>query len=139
MTTPSLDNFLSGLSGRQLAAARREIGKYLRTQLTHRLASQQTADGGGFAPRRGKGGKMLTGFSRRTRMEADRESVAVGYRGRDATLARTHNLGLSDRIKLQSGKQVVADYPARQWAGINSTDQQAIMKILQAQLERGNA
>jgi phage virion morphogenesis protein len=137
--TLSLDAFLAGLSSQQLAVARREIGKYLRTQLNHRLAAQQTADGGGFAPRRGKGGKMLTGFASRTRTEVDTESVAVGYRGRDAKLAKTHNLGLMDRIKSQAGMQVMADYPARQWAGINTDDQQKIMLILKKQLERGNA
>jgi hypothetical protein len=35
--------------------------------------------------------------------------------------------------------QVMADYPARQWAGINTDDQQKIMLILKKQLERGNA
>jgi phage virion morphogenesis protein len=132
-----LGDFLAGLSGQQLAAAKREIGKYLSTQLKHRLAAQQTADGGGFAPRRGKGGKMLKGFAARTRTAIDPESVAVGYRGRDAKLARTHNLGLLDRIRSQSGAMVMANYPARQWVGINADDQAAILQILQNQLERG--
>ncbi|WP_287601192.1 phage virion morphogenesis protein [Thiothrix sp.] len=135
----SLDNFLAGLSGQQLNAANREIGKYLNTRLKHRLAAQQTADGAAFAPRRGKGGKMLKGFANLTFTRIDPESVAVGYNGRAAKLARTHNLGLLDRIKSQSGALVMANYPARQWAGINADDEAAIMQILQKKMESGNA
>lgn len=133
-----LDNFLAALLPGQLAAAKREIGKYLSTRLKQRIKGQQTVDGGGFAPRRGKGGKMMKGFARRTKTEMGAESVAVGYRGRDAKLARVHNLGLVDRIRSQTGTMVMADYPARQWVGMNADDEQEIIAILMKQFGGGN-
>ena len=130
----SLDNFLVGLSPQQLTVAKREIGKYLNKRLKQRLASQQTVDGGSFIPRRGNGGKMLKGFAKRTRTQIESESVMVGYGGGDARLARIHNLGLLDRIKSQSGKYVMANYPERQWVGLSAEDEQRIMTILERQL-----
>ena len=131
MSNLSLDSLLAGLTTAQFIVARRKISQHLKKSLKQRLASQQTVGGNGFVPRRGKGDAMLTGFIRRTRSRSDRDSIAVGYSGRDAQLAKIHNLGLIDRIKSQSGRYVIADYPARPWVGINADDEAAIIAILQ--------
>jgi phage virion morphogenesis protein len=76
--------------------------------------------------------KMLTGFRDKAYLHIDQSAseIKLGYKGRAATIAEVHNLGLRQRIKNQFGTMTNAQYPARQWMGFNDRDEDEIRKIL---------
>lgn len=150
-----LDDLFAALSDKQQAKARYEIAKYLRKTMRRRLTDQEDVHDNPFEPRqrekyqydnrisadkplfmRKRKLKMLLGFRDQAYLNIEQtdDSVSVGYNGRAGRLARVHNLGLRDRVGKRGGGYQWAQYPARQWIGINDRDEDAIRDILRGML-----
>lgn len=110
----ALEDWAGGLLSQLKPAARnklaRELGQALRRSQQQRIAAQRNPDGSKYVPRkprdlRGKQGrvkgkaqmfkKLRTASHMRAR--GDSNSVAVGFTGRVARIARVHQFGLKDR------------------------------------------
>lgn len=83
------------------------IARELRRSQQQRIAAQQNPDGSAYAPRkprkglRGKAGriKMFAKLrqAKHLKLQSDADSIAVGFLGNSARIARVHQLGLNDR------------------------------------------
>lgn len=117
----------------------REIGREIRKSQSERIGRQQEPDGAAFAPRRpkkpggGKGRLREQKMFRKLRLAkylhaggTDNE-VWVGFGGRAARIAATHQFGLSDAPAL--GQSQVR-YAKRTLLGLTTTEGQVILDML---------
>lgn len=108
----ALEDWAGGLLARLEPAERRRlnqsIAQELRRSQRRRIAAQRNPDGTPFAPRReravrGKQGRikrqMFTKLRTATflKLQSDPSSIAMGFFGRAARIARIHQYGLRDR------------------------------------------
>lgn len=142
----ALDSFASGLVSALEPAARkqlaREIAKILRGSQQKRIAAQLNPDGSAFEPRkpqlRKKKGQLRRSMFAKLRtarfLKADSspDAAIVSFTRDVERIARTHQLGLRDRVNRQTGK--MADYPARRLLGLTDADEAAIAEAVTAHL-----
>jgi len=109
----ALEDWAGALLNRLQPAERRKvtqsIARELRRSQQQRIAAQRNPDGTPFAPRkpreplRAKQGrvkrKMFTKLraAKHLKLQSDASSIAIGFLGRTARLARVHQYGLRDR------------------------------------------
>ncbi|MFC0669464.1 phage virion morphogenesis protein [Azotobacter chroococcum] len=111
------------------------IARDLRRSQQQRIATQQNPDGSLYAPRkprknlRGKVGgvrrKMFAklGKAKHLKLQSTAGSIAIGFVGRTARLARVHQYGLRDRVE-RGGPDV--QYDRRQLLGLTDADLELI-------------
>ena len=84
------------------------IARELRRSQQQRIAAQQNPDGSAYAPRKPRknlrrGGriKMFAELrqARYLRLQSDADSIAVGFLGNSARIARVHQEGLEDSVE----------------------------------------
>lgn len=84
------------------------IARELRRSQQQRIAAQQNPDGSAYAPRKPRknlrrGGriKMFAKLrqARYLRLQSDADSIAVGFLGNSARIARVHQEGLEDSVE----------------------------------------
>lgn len=142
------EDWLGGLLTRLDAPARRmamrDVARALRRSQQARIAAQRNPDGSAYDPRkpRLRGAKSLRdkrGRLKRSAMfvklrttrylhaESDSNSLAIGFAGRVARIARVHQFGETDRVS-PGGPQYA--YPARMLLGFSAEDRELIRDIL---------
>lgn len=84
------------------------IARELRRSQQQRIAAQQNPDGSAYAPRKPRKGlrrggriKMFAKLrqARYLRLQSDADSIAVGFLGNSARIARVHQEGLEDSVE----------------------------------------
>lgn len=108
----ALEDWAGALLNRLSPAERRKltqrVARNLRRTQQQRIAAQQNPDGTPFAPRKAKGLRAKNGRIRRKmftklrtakllKLQSSADSVAIGFLGRTARIARIHQLGFKDR------------------------------------------
>jgi len=128
----------------QLAPAERKrvnraVAMELRRNESQRIASQQNPDGTPFAPRRarknlrGKKGQVRRKMFARLRtaqylrVNVSETEARVGYTGRAARIAWTHQTGGTDR---PSPKQAAVRYPRRRLLGFTPASREKVLDVL---------
>lgn len=133
-----LDDWLAGLLLKLTPAERRAVNRRvvyeLRRSQAQRIASQKNPDGTPYQPRAGqknlrnkKGtikrkamfAKLRT--QRHLRVRAEPDFIEVGFRGRDAAIASTHQAG---SVRTKSGRRFVT--PKRELLGLSDENVNAI-------------
>lgn len=124
---------LARLSPAQRIRAARQVGMALRRSQSKRIAAQREPDGSSYTPRspassqfRQKAGaiKRRTMFARlRTtrflKVEASAQEIGVGFMGRAASIARTHQNG-ARRQSRRTGRTYTT--PKRELLGFSDSD-----------------
>jgi len=143
MTDNDLDRFgnwlqplIGGLSDAQRARLARNIGQYLRRSTAKRIAAQLNPDGTPYEPRKVQATGERAAQRRRAirstmfdklrtnkflHLRTNAQEIALGFLGRAARIATTHQEGLPDEVQ-PGGPRIT--YPARQLLGI--TEQQLL-------------
>ncbi|WP_110675339.1 phage virion morphogenesis protein [Salinicola sp. RZ23] len=131
-----LDDWLAPLLSRLEAHERRRLARLVATDLRRsqreRIKAQRNPDGSRYTPRRSrdqKGAirrqamftKLRTAKYLRVRTSAD--SATVGFFGRVASIARTHQYGLRDRVA-ENGPRV--KYAERELIGFTDADRERV-------------
>ncbi|CAD1796373.1 phage virion morphogenesis protein [Xanthomonas arboricola pv. juglandis] len=122
----------------------RKIGAELRRSQSQRIGKQQAPDGSPYAPRkqqlrdkygRVKRAKMFAKLRQAKffKVSASPNAVSVGLVGRVARIARVHQDGLTDQIRL-GGPRVT--YPRRQLLGLAPSDRSLIGDLLTEHLTK---
>lgn len=143
----ALDDWAGALMQRLSPAERRqltrEIGRELRRRTAQRIAAQQNPDGTPFAPRKPQLRQQAGRIKRRAKMfgkikqarwlkvKSTADSIAIGYAGRIAEIARVHQYGLKDRPA--PGVRDVR-YARRELLGLSDADLELIRDLLLDQL-----
>lgn len=108
-----------------------DIARELRRSQQQRIAAQQNPDGSPYAPRkprqnlRGKQGrvkrKMFTKLrtAKYLKLQSSADSIAIGFLGRTARIARVHQHGLRDRAEKGAPD---TQYAERQLLGFTDAD-----------------
>lgn len=126
-----LDDWVVGLLLRLSPAERKALNRRvmyeLRRRQARRIAAQQNPDGTPYQPRsgqknlRGKKGKIKRKAmfaklrtQRHLKVRSDANSIEVGFRGRDAVVAATHQDG---SVRVRRGRRFVT--PKRVLLGLN--------------------
>ena len=142
----ALESWAGGLLSQLEAPARRtvlrDIGRELQRSQRTRITKQSNPDGSSYEKRkprpkqhlRDKAGRIKRAAmfvklkqARYLRTESDATGLAVGFAGRIARVARTHQLGLSDRVA-PGGPNY--KYPARVLLGFTDADRELIRDVL---------
>lgn len=140
---------LAKLTPSQRAQIARKTGMALRRSQSQRIAAQKNPDGSAYAPRakntgrfRQKSGtiKRRTMFSKlRTarfmNVDATASEVGVGFLGRAAQIAETHQEGATHRSR-RTGRAIVT--PKRELLGFSKADLQIIQDTLLDHLTASN-
>ena len=149
----ALEQWADALLARLSPSARRtallDIARVLRRSQQARIAAQHNPDGSTYTTRKNrtaKGGKKLRdkqGRIKRTAMfvklrtarflkiEADSTSLAIGFTGRVASIARIHQFGEREPVA-PGGPEYT--YPARVLLGFTEADREMIRNRLLSQL-----
>lgn len=124
-----LQPLLEGLSAGARARLAKLIGRDLRKSQSKRISEQKNPDGSGYTPRRKrlreqKGKikrKMFSKLKNNTNLKvlSTADSIAIGFVGRVARIARVHQEGLKDRAE-KGAPDVV--YPKRELLGFTEQD-----------------
>lgn len=124
-----LQPLLEGLSAGARARLAKLIGRDLRKSQSKRISEQKNPDGSGYTPRRKrlreqKGKikrKMFTKIKNTSNLKvlSNADSIAIGFVGRVARIARVHQEGLKDRAE-KGAPDVV--YPKRELLGFTEQD-----------------
>ena len=128
-----LGNFLQPLLERlsmgERARLAKQIGRDLRKSQGKRISEQKNPDGSSYTPRRKrlreqKGKikrKMFTKIKNTSNLKvlSNADSIAIGFVGRVARIARVHQEGLKDRAE-KGAPDVV--YPKRELLGFTEQD-----------------
>lgn len=124
-----LQPLLEGLSAGARARLAKLIGRDLRKSQSKRISEQKNPDGSGYTPRRKrlrdqKGKikrKMFTKIKNTSNLKvlSNADSIAIGFVGRVARIARVHQEGLKDRAE-KGAPDVV--YPKRELLGFTDQD-----------------
>lgn len=131
---------LAKLGATERRQLNQSIARDLRKSQQQRIASQRNPDGSAYAPRkagknlRGKAGhikrrKMFIKLrqSKYLKLQSTADSIAVGFSGRSARLARVHQFGLRDR---PARGQADVQYERRELLGLTDDDLQLIRERL---------
>lgn len=130
---------LAKLQPRERRKLNQDIARDLRRSQQNRITAQRNPDGAAFAPRkarqsfRSKKGrirrKMFTKLkqTKHLKLQSTADSVAIGFIGRTARLARVHQYGLNDRPG--RGAPDVR-YSRRLLLGFSSNDTEAIRSLV---------
>jgi phage virion morphogenesis protein len=145
----ALEDWAGALLNRLQPAERRKvtqsIARELRRSQQQRIAAQRNPDGTPFAPRkpreplRAKEGrvkrKMFTKLraAKHLKLQSDASSIAIGFLGRTARLARVHQYGLRDRPGRNSPD---IQYARRELLGFSPAELDMIRDQLLAHLVR---
>lgn len=133
-----LDDWLVGLmlklSPAERKALNRRVMYELRRSQAQRIAAQQNPDGTPYQPRagqknlRGKKGKIKRKAmfvklrtQRHLKVRSDADAIEVGFRGRDAVIATTHQEG---GVRVSRGRRFVT--PKRGLLGLAGNDMLAL-------------
>ncbi|QGR75600.1 phage virion morphogenesis protein [Acinetobacter lwoffii] len=124
-----LQPFLERLSMGERARLAKQIGRDLRKSQGKRISEQKNPDGSSYTPRRKrlreqKGKikrKMFTKIKNTSNLKvlSNADSIAIGFVGRVARIARVHQEGLKDRAE-KGAPDVV--YPKRELLGFTEQD-----------------
>lgn len=124
-----LQPLLERLSMGERARLAKQIGRDLRKSQGKRISEQKNPDGSSYTPRRKrlreqKGKikrKMFTKIKNTSNLKvlSNADSVAIGFVGRVARIARVHQEGLKDRAE-KGAPDVV--YPKRELLGFTEQD-----------------
>lgn len=124
-----LQPLLERLSMGERARLSKQIGRDLRKSQGKRISEQKNPDGSSYAPRRKrlreqKGKikrKMFTKIKNTSNLKvlSNADSIAIGFVGRVARIARVHQEGLKDRAE-KGAPDVV--YPKRELLGFTEQD-----------------
>lgn len=106
------------------------IGRELRRSQQQRVASQRNPDGTAYAPRkprelRGKVGRIKRQMfarlrqAKHLRLQSTADTIAIGFTGRVARIARIHQYGLRDR---PGRGQADVQYERRELLGFTEAD-----------------
>lgn len=106
----ALEDWAGALLAKLKPTERRKLNQTLARELRRsqqqRIAAQQNPDGSAYAPRKPRkdlrrGGriKMFAKLrqAKHLKLQSDADSIAVGFLGNSARIARVHQLGLNDR------------------------------------------
>lgn len=128
-----LQPLLERLSMGERARLAKQIGRDLRKSQGKRISEQKNPDGSSYTPRRKrlreqKGKikrKMFTKIKNTSNLKvlSNSDSIAIGFVGRVARIARVHQEGLKDRAE-KGAPDVV--YPKRELLGFTAQDIQLI-------------
>lgn len=148
----ALETWAGGLLSQLEAPARRtalrDIARELRRSQQTRIAQQRNPDGSAYEARKPRPRKHLRDKAGRIkrkamfaklrqarylRAESNAESIAIGFAGRVARVARIHQLGESDRIA-PGGPEY--KYPARVLLGFSAEDREMIRNALLAHIAK---
>lgn len=124
-----LQPLLERLSMGERARLAKQIGRDLRKSQGKRISEQKNPDGSSYTPRRKrlreqKGKikrKMFTKIKNTSNLKvlSNADSIAIGFVGRVARIARVHQEGLKDRAE-KGAPDVV--YPKRELLGFSDQD-----------------
>jgi phage virion morphogenesis protein len=124
-----LQPLLERLSRGERARLAKQIGRDLRKSQGKRISEQKNPDGSSYTPRRKrlreqKGKikrKMFTKIKNTSNLKvlSNADSIAIGFVGRVARIARVHQEGLKDRAE-KGAPDVV--YPKRELLGFTEQD-----------------
>lgn len=124
-----LQPLLERLSMGERARLAKQIGRDLRKSQGKRISEQKNPDGSSYTPRRKrlrdqKGKikrKMFTKIKNTSNLKvlSNADSIAIGFVGRVARIARVHQEGLKDRAE-KGAPDVV--YPKRELLGFTEQD-----------------
>lgn len=124
-----LQPLLERLSMGERARLAKQIGRDLRKSQRKRISEQKNPDGSSYTPRRKrlreqKGKikrKMFTKIKNTSNLKvlSNADSIAIGFVGRVARIARVHQEGLKDRAE-KGAPDVV--YPKRELLGFTEQD-----------------
>ena len=124
-----LQPLLERLSMGERAKLAKQIGRDLRKSQGKRISEQKNPDGSSYTPRRKrlreqKGKikrKMFTKIKNTSNLKvlSNADSIAIGFVGRVARIARVHQEGLKDRAE-KGAPDVV--YPKRELLGFTEQD-----------------
>jgi phage virion morphogenesis protein len=124
-----LQPLLEPLSMGERARLAKQIGRDLRKSQGKRISEQKNPDGSSYTPRRKrlreqKGKikrKMFTKIKNTSNLKvlSNADSIAIGFVGRVARIARVHQEGLKDRAE-KGAPDVV--YPKRELLGFTEQD-----------------
>ena len=124
-----LQPLLERLSMGESARLAKQIGRDLRKSQGKRISEQKNPDGSSYTPRRKrlreqKGKikrKMFTKIKNTSNLKvlSNADSIAIGFVGRVARIARVHQEGLKDRAE-KGAPDVV--YPKRELLGFTEQD-----------------
>lgn len=124
-----LQPLLERLSMGERARLAKQIGRDLRKSQGKRISEQKNSDGSSYTPRRKrlreqKGKikrKMFTKIKNTSNLKvlSNADSIAIGFVGRVARIARVHQEGLKDRAE-KGAPDVV--YPKRELLGFTEQD-----------------
>lgn len=124
-----LQPLLERLSVGERARLAKQIGRDLRKSQGKRISEQKNPDGSSYTPRRKrlreqKGKikrKMFTKIKNTSNLKvlSNADSIAIGFVGRVARIARVHQEGLKDRAE-KGAPDVV--YPKRELLGFTEQD-----------------
>ena len=142
----ALESWAAGLLTQLAPASRRaafrDIARELRRSQSTRIGQQKNPDQSAYEARRPRPKKHLRDKAGRIkraamfvklkqarylRAESDATGLAVGFAGRIARVARTHQLGLSDRVA-PGGPEY--KYPARVLLGFTDEEREMIRDTL---------
>lgn len=142
----ALEDWAGALLAKLSPAARRqlnqEIGRELRRSQQQRIAAQRNPDGTPYAPRknlRGKAGRIKREMfaklrqAKHLKLQSTEHSIAIGFVGRAARLARVHQYGLRDRPERG---QADVQYERREQLGLTNADLELIRDRLLEHLTR---
>ncbi|MFC0708829.1 phage virion morphogenesis protein [Azorhizophilus paspali] len=128
----ALEDWAGALLARLDAGERRKltqtIARDLRRNQQQRIAAQRNPDGTPYAPRkdlRGQVGRVRRKMfaklrqAKHLKLQSTVDSIAIGFVGRVARLARVHQYGLRDRVE-RDGPEV--QYDTRQLLGLTDSD-----------------
>lgn len=135
-----LDDWLAPMLARLEAHERRRLARLVATDLRQsqrqRIKAQRNPDGSAFAPRKSRErqgrirrgamfAKLRTAKYLRTRSSPN--AATVGFFGRVASIARTHQYGLRDRVS-ENGPRV--KYAERELLGFSEADRERVGDLL---------
>ena len=129
-----LDAIAQSLSPDQRKALMQKIAQGLRVRTRQRIAAQRDPNGQQFIPRkreqvgRIRRGAMFAKLPKKLKTEYSADHAAVGFKGRDAQVARVHQLGLSDR---PNRRQNPIRYPIRELLGFSDDDRAWVAQQIQ--------
>lgn len=138
----ALDDYLLAWMGQMAPAGRRKlltkVIKYLRSSTSKRITAQKNPDGSRWEPRRkrmrDKSGrirakKMMLGMRNRKnlRTKVTADEASIGYTGRPAKIAETHQYGKVDRV-VRGGP--LHRYAERKLLGVSREDKEAVRDII---------
>ncbi len=139
-------HLLAKLNAPARRAALRDVARELRKRQQTRIAQQKNPDGSAYEARRSRPKKRLRDKAGRIkrkamfaklrqarylRAESDAVSVAIGFVGRVARVARVHQFGETARVA-PGGPEY--KYPARVLLGFSAADREMIRNMLLAHI-----